>query len=66
MSHLPAAERNAREKWRGHAAFAWTCEFVDKFDQCAISADIETMPLAHFAPMVQRCFRKPPRTAPAA
>lgn len=58
--HLPSELRNARERWRGHAAFEWTCEFVDKYDQVAIRADIETMPLRDFEPMVQRFFRKPP------
>lgn len=62
--HLPAEERNARERWRGHKAFAWTCEFVDKYDQLSLRADIDTLPLAYFEPMVQRFFRKKPRPQP--
>jgi len=57
---LPGVDRDARERWRGHPHFAWTAEFVEKFDQCTISYDEEILPLEAFEPMVRRIFSRPP------
>ena len=59
----PGIDRLAREKWRGHPAFAMTAEFCARFDQCAMDPDYETMPIEAFEPMVRRLFAKPLRAA---
>ena len=51
-----------RDRWRGHAHFAWTVEFVDKYDQNAIQLNYDTAPIEAFEPMVQRFFARPPRS----
>ncbi len=52
--HLLGGDRNARNRFRGHAHFAWTAEFADKFDQAAFDPAYDTLPLAAFEPMVRR------------
>lgn len=50
----PAVDRDARERWRGHPHFEWTATFVERYDQAAVSAAAEILPLDAFRPMVQR------------
>ncbi len=57
---LDGCDRHARDRWQGHPHFAWTAEFVEKYDQCTLSHDEEILPIAAFVPMVQRVFSKPP------
>lgn len=57
----PGLDRRLRERWRGHPHFAWTAEFVERFDQGAIRADFQEAPLAAFEPMVRRVFARPPK-----
>ena len=59
----PGIDRLAREKWRGHPAFAMTAEFCAEFDQCAMDPDYDTMPIEAFEPMVRRLFARPPRAS---
>jgi predicted HD phosphohydrolase len=59
----PAVDRDARERWRGHPHFEWTATFVDRYDQAAVSAGGEMLPLDAFRPMVHRVLG--PRRAPA-
>ena len=58
---LANVDRNARERWRGHPHFAWTAEFVARFDQCAIRCEFEEKPLSAFVPLIERVFARPPR-----
>jgi predicted HD phosphohydrolase len=60
LHELEGCDRHARDKWRGHQHFAWTAEFVHKFDQCTINYDEEIHPLEAFEPIVRRVFSKPP------
>lgn len=55
------AYRHERDKWRGHPHFDWAVEFVDTFDQRAISPTCRTAPIEVFEPMVHRIFARPPR-----
>lgn len=57
---LEGCDRHERDKWQGHPHFAWTAEFVDKYDQTTINYDEEILPLEAFEPMVRRFFAKPP------
>lgn len=50
----PSVDRDARERWRGHPHFEWTATFVDRYDQAAVSAAGEILPLDAFRPMVGR------------
>jgi predicted HD phosphohydrolase len=44
------------ERVRGHAHFDRTWEFVELYDQRAFDPAIETLPLAHFEPLVRRAM----------
>ena len=60
-SGLPGVDRGARERFRGHPHFEFTARFVAEFDQTTIRADLPTLPLEAFVPMVHRFFATPPR-----
>jgi predicted HD phosphohydrolase len=51
---LVGCDRHERDRWRGHPHFAWTAEFVEKFDQSTISYDEEALTLEAFEPLVGR------------
>lgn len=61
---LDGGDRFARERWRGHPAFAMTAEFVARYDQNTISPRLPEAPLAAFEPMVRRVFARAPRALP--
>ena len=50
---------NERQRWRGHKWYAWTVEFVERYDIVAIDPDKENLPLEFFEPMVERVFARP-------
>lgn len=50
----PGVDRDGRERWRGHPHFEWTATFVERYDQAAVSATREILPLDAFVPMVHR------------
>jgi predicted HD phosphohydrolase len=54
----PAADADARERWRGHEHFEWTATFVERYDQAAVSAQGEILPLDAFRPMVYRVLAR--------
>ncbi len=60
VHELEGCDRHERDKWRGHAYFEWTAEFVDKFDQGTINYDEEILPIEAFEPIVRRVFSTPP------
>ena len=60
--HYPGVDPNARDRFHGHEHFAWTAEYVAKFDQDAMDPDEDTLPLDAFIPHVHRLFAGPPRT----
>jgi predicted HD phosphohydrolase len=49
-------DKNMREQFRGHPAFEYTAQFCHLYDQSAFDPAYESLPLAAFAPMVQRTF----------
>lgn len=55
---MDGIDPDEREQWRGHPYFAWTAEFIAKYDQLAINIDEEILPLEEFEPMVHRVFAK--------
>lgn len=64
--HHPTIDRAARERWRGHPHFEWAAAFAERYDQAAMSAAGEILPLEAFAPMVERLFAGAPRRGEAA
>jgi predicted HD phosphohydrolase len=63
--HLAGAakvDREARERWRGHPSFEWTARFVATYDQNAMDASYNALPLSAFEPMVRRLFARPPQS----
>lgn len=57
--HHIGLDRNMREKFRGHAYFAATEEFIEKYDCPAFDPDYDTLPLDFFVPMVMKLFERP-------
>ncbi len=55
---LDGCDRHERDQWKDHPYFAWTAEFVDKYDQGTINHDEEILPIEAFEPMVRRLFGK--------
>jgi predicted HD phosphohydrolase len=60
--HDPEIDPEARERWRGHPHFQWTADFVERYDQRAMAADYDTLPVEAFEPLVQRLLTRPPRS----
>lgn len=58
---LEGCDRHARDRWKDNPYFAWTAEFVEKYDQNTISHDEEILPIEVFEPMVNRVFSREPR-----
>jgi predicted HD phosphohydrolase len=57
--HHVGLDRDAREEFRGHQWFDRTARFCELYDAPAFDAHAETLPLAHFEPMVRRIFAAP-------
>lgn len=57
--HHFGGDRDARNKYEGHPAFALAEQFADEWDQKAFDPNGETFPLDHFEPMVRRVFATP-------
>jgi predicted HD phosphohydrolase len=57
--HHFGGDRDARNKYEGHPAFALAEKFADEWDQKAFDPNGETFPLEHFEPMVRRVFAAP-------
>ena len=53
---------DARDRFRGHAAFELTVRFADEYDQVSFDPDYDTLPLEHFEPMVREVFGRTPTT----
>ncbi len=53
-------DRNARERHRGHPAFAMTERFCRDYDQMSFDPDYDSLPIDHFAPMVEHIFARQP------
>ena len=60
--HFLGADRDMREKHRGHPSFEACAEFCGKYDQTAFDPAYDTAPLDFFEPMLRRVFANPQRT----
>jgi len=60
--HHLGLDRNAREAYRGHPLFGECAAFCARYDQNSFDPAYDTLPLAHFAPMVRKVFAVPKRS----
>jgi predicted HD phosphohydrolase len=51
---------NAREKYRGHEWFGATVEFCERYDENCFDPAYDSLPLEHFAPLVEEVFTREP------
>ena len=58
--HMPGVKQHERDLWKGHPHYAWTAEFVAKYDQAAADPDYPSEPIELFVPMVRRIFARKP------
>jgi len=49
---------NERDRWRDHPHYAWTAEFVARYDITTIDPNVESLPIEFFEPMVRRVFSR--------
>ena len=57
-AHHYGWDRNAREQFRDHPCFASCAEFCERWDQSSFDPAYDTLPLAHFEPMVRDVFSR--------
>jgi len=51
-------DRNAREEFRDHPCFDVCAGFCERWDQSSFDPDYDSLPLAHFEPMVRTVFAR--------
>ena len=57
--HHLGLDRNAREAYRGHPLFGECAAFCARYDQNSFDPSYDTLPLAHFEPIVRKVFAAP-------
>ena len=57
--HHFGLDRNAREAYRGHPLFGECAAFCARYDQNSFDPEYDTLPLAHFEPIVRKVFAAP-------
>jgi predicted HD phosphohydrolase len=57
--HHFGLDRDAREAYRGHPLFGECAAFCARYDQNSFDPKYDTLPLAHFEPMVRKVFAAP-------
>jgi len=58
-AHHMGGDRHVREALRGHEWFQLCADFCENWDQASFDPDYETLPLAHFRPLLERVFAQP-------
>jgi predicted HD phosphohydrolase len=51
----------ARRQYENEAWYDMACKFTDEWDQAAFDPAYDTLPFAHFEPMIERVFAAPRR-----
>lgn len=59
-AHHFGADRNARDRYRGHPWYQDAVDFCQRWDQPSFDPDYASLPLEFFAPMVRRIFAREP------
>jgi predicted HD phosphohydrolase len=60
-AHHTGDDPEARQREAGHPCFEDCAEFCERWDQASFDPDYPSLPLSHFAPMVERVFARKPR-----
>jgi predicted HD phosphohydrolase len=60
--HHLGMDRNLRDQFAGQPLYDYTLEFCEKYDAPAFDPDYDTLPLAHFEPMLRRVMAQPKST----
>jgi predicted HD phosphohydrolase len=60
--HHLGLDRNMRDRYRDHPYSKACAEFCGAYDQNSFDPAYDTLPLAHFEPMVRRVFSAPKRS----
>ena len=58
FAHHLGGDRNARDRYRDHQWYDDAVRFCELYDQNCFDPDYDSEPLAFFAPMVERLFRR--------
>jgi len=60
-AHHSGRSRDRRDRWREHPHYAATVRFCERWDQASFDPDYDTLPLAHFEPLLHDVLGRPPR-----
>lgn len=63
---LMGKDPEARRRYENEPWYAAACQFTDEWDQVAFDPNYDTLPLAHFEPMLERVFAAPRRLSQGA
>jgi len=58
--HFVGADRNARDRFRGHEWFDDAVYFCEHYDENCFDPDYDNLPMEHFAPLVHEVFGREP------
>mgnify|MGYP001787496130 CR=1 FL=1 len=58
--HHVGGNRHKRDQYAGHPYFDDCAAFCERWDQASFDPDYDTLPLSHFAPMVEEVFARTP------
>ncbi|HXG66783.1 MAG TPA: HD domain-containing protein [Blastocatellia bacterium] len=56
---LMGKDPEARRQYENEPWYALACKFTDEWDQTSFDPEYDTLPLAHFEPMIERIFSRP-------
>ena len=59
--HHHGRDRNARDRHRHHPHYRACVDFCERWDQRSFDPRYDTLPLAHFEPLLRRVFAEPRR-----
>ena len=59
-AHHYGWDQNARDRFRDHPCFDSCAQFCERWDQSSFDPDYDTLPLAHFEPMLREVFGRKP------
>ena len=57
-AHHLGGDPNARERFRDHPYYQPAVDFCERWDQASFDPDYDTLPLAHFKPLVEAVFAR--------
>ena len=58
--HHVGGNQHKRDQYAGHPYFDDCAAFCERWDQASFDPDYDTLPLSHFAPMVEEVFARTP------